>query len=81
MRELSPQPGRTGRPTRHTPPHRTRALAQLIILSYAAKVESTVIAKRDVTLVMPLEKKKKEEEERKKPTLGAGEERGELRNK
>lgn len=57
MHELSPQPGRTGRLTRHIPVHRTRALALLIILPYAAKVESEVIAKRDVTLVMSWKKK------------------------
>lgn len=55
MHELSPPPGRTT----HTPARRARALAWLIILSYAAKVESAAIAKRDVTLVMSSGKKKK----------------------
>lgn len=68
MRELRPQPGRMGRPTRHTPARRTRALTRLIILSPAAKVESAVIAKRDVTLVMSLEEKKKNPENRKQPS-------------
>lgn len=80
MRELRPQPGRMGRLTRHTPARRTRALTRLIILSPAAKVESAVIAKRDVTLVMSLEEKKKKPRKQ-KTTLGAGEARGELRNK
>lgn len=72
MRELRPQPGRMGRPTRHTPARRTRALTRLIILSPAAKVESAVIAKRDVTLVMSLEEKKKKNPENRKQPSGQG---------
>lgn len=65
------------RPTRHTPAPRTWALARLIILSYAAEVESTVIAKRYVTLVMSLEKKKKEERKGGKKNQPWGQERKE----
>lgn len=39
----------------HPPTLGAWALASLIILSYAAKVESAVIAERDVTLVMSSE--------------------------
>lgn len=76
MHEKSPRPGRRGVPTRQTPAHRTWALARLIILSHAAEVESTVRAKKDVTLVMSWKKNNKKPE-----TLRAGEERGELGNK
>ena len=79
MHELWPQPGRMGRPTRHTPACRTPALTRLIIPSYAAKVKTAVIEERDVTLVMSSEKNKKKRQA--ENNLGPGEERGELRNK
>lgn len=52
MHELSSQPGRRGMLTRQAPTHRTGVLPCLIILPRAVDLESTVTAKREVTLVM-----------------------------
>ena len=58
MHEKLPPPWVEGGSTRQILAHRTWALAWLIILSSAAEVESTVIAKRDVARVMSWKEKK-----------------------